>query len=102
MTALVVIMLPFAVLRATSFLAERSFAIVVSLSVKMLVTLFILTLVESILLEMLQTTAGKLALPIVVSYLITGLLIPNLPWMPPNTTTGLLMRNPNPNQWTLG
>src|SRR3546814_5332026 len=44
MTALVVIMLPFAVLSATSFLAERSFAIVVSLSVKMMVTLFILTL----------------------------------------------------------
>ncbi|MEQ8399353.1 type IV secretion system protein [Thalassobaculum sp.] len=97
MTALIVIMLPFAVLRATSFLAERSFAIVVSLSVKMMVTLFILTLVESILLEMLQTTAGKLDWPIVVSYLVTGILIPILLWVAPNLAAGLMSGNPTLN-----
>lgn len=97
MTALIVIMLPFAVLRATSFLAERSFAIVVSLSVKMMVTLFILTLVESILLEMLQATAGKLDWPIVVSYLITGILIPILLWVAPNLAAGLMSGNPTLN-----
>lgn len=97
MTALIVIMLPFAVLRTTSFVAERAFAIVVSLSVKMMVTLFILTLVDAILLEVPQMTAGKLDWPTVVSYLVTGILIPILLWVAPNLAAGLMSGNPTLN-----
>src|SRR3546814_7984319 len=81
----------------SSDVCSSDLAIVVSLSVKMMVTLFILTLVESILLEMLQTTAGKLDWPIVVSYLITGILIPILLWVAPNLAAGLMSGNPTLN-----
>lgn len=97
LTSLVLVMLPFAVLRPTAFIAERSFAIVVSLSVKMMVTLFVMTLVDSILVDMQPAGGTTLEWQDIVAQLVIGILVPILIWVAPNLAAGLMSGNPSLN-----
>ncbi len=100
LTSLVLVLLPFAVLRPTAFIAERALAIVVSLSVKMMTTLFVLTLVEAFLRDMGDGLQGQLEWPELLSHLVVALLVPILLWVTPNLAAGLMSGQPslNPGQ----